>query len=216
MTRLSRLLVGAAALLLAAVYVLPLWHVRLIAPQYPEGLGMHIHLSSLQGATETDLTNINNLNHYIGMKRIETDAIPELAIMPWIVAALVAGGLLVAAVGKRRPLYAWLAAFGLSGVVGLADFWRWEYDYGHNLDMAEAIIKIPGMSYQPPLIGSKQLLNFTATAWPGSGGVAAGLAFALGLTAVVLVIVATRKSRVMQAAPGTYARKDNVHLAAAS
>jgi hypothetical protein len=216
MTRLSRLLVGAAALLLAAVYVLPLWHVRLIAPQYPEGLGMHIHLSSLQGATETDLTNINNLNHYIGMKRIETDAIPELAIMPWIVAALVAGGLLVAAVGKRRPLYVWLGAFGLSGVVGLVDFWRWEYDYGHNLDMAEAIIKIPGMSYQPPLIGSKQLLNFTATAWPGSGGVAAGLAFALGLTAVVLVIVATRKSRAMQAAPGTYARKDNVHLAAAS
>lgn len=216
MTRLSRLLVGVAALLLAAVYVLPLWHVRLIAPQYPEGLGMHIHLSSLQGATETDLTNINNLNHYIGMKRIETDAIPELAIMPWIVAALVAGGLLVAAAGKRRPLYVWLGAFGLSGVVGLVDFWRWEYDYGHNLDMAEAIIKIPGMSYQPPLIGSKQLLNFTATAWPGSGGVAAGLAFALGLTAVVLVIVATRKSRAMQAAPGTYARKDNVHLAAAS
>jgi hypothetical protein len=216
MTRLSRLLVGAAALLLAAVYVLPLWHVRLIAPQYPEGLGMHIHLSSLQGATVTDLTNINNLNHYIGMRRIETDAIPELAIMPWIVAALVAGGLLVAVIGKRRPLYVWLGAFGLSGVVGLVDFWRWEYDYGHNLDMAEAIIKIPGMSYQPPLIGSKQLLNFTATAWPGSGGVAAGLAFALGLTATVLVIVATRKSRAMQAASGTYARKDNVHLAAAS
>jgi copper chaperone NosL len=216
MTRLSRLLVGAAALLLAAVYVLPLWHVRLIAPQYPEGLGMHIHLGSLQGATETDLTNINNLNHYIGMKRIETDAIPELAVMPWIVAALVAGGLLVAVLGKRRPLYLWLGAFGLSGVVGLIDFWRWEYDYGHNLDMAEAIIKIPGMSYQPPLIGSKQLLNFTATSWPGSGGVAAGLAFALGLTALVLVIAATRKSRAMQATSGTYARKDNVHLAAAS
>ena len=216
MTRLSRLLVGAAALLLAAVYVLPLWHVRLIAPQYPEGLGMHIHLNSLQGATETDLNNINNLNHYIGMKRIETDAIPELAIMPWIVAALIAGGLLVAVIGKRRPLYFWLGAFGLSGLVGLVDFWRWEYDYGHNLDMAEAIIKIPGMSYQPPLIGSKQLLNFTATAWPGSGGVAAGLAFALGLTATVLVIVAMRKSRAMQATKSTYARKGDAHLAAAS
>lgn len=216
MTRLSRLLVGAAALMLAAVYVLPLWHVRLIAPQYPEGLGMHIHLGSVRGATETDLTNINNLNHYIGMKRIETDAIPELAIMPWIVAALIAGGLLVAVIGRRRPLYVWLGAFGVSGVVGLADFWRWEYDYGHNLDMAEAIIKIPGMSYQPPLIGSKQLLNFTATAWPGSGGVAAGLAFALGLTALVLVIAAARKPRAMQATSGTYARKDDVHLAAAS
>ena len=216
MTRLSRLLVGAAALLLAAVYVLPLWHVRLIAPQYPEGLGMHIHLNSLQGATETDLNNINNLNHYIGMKRIETDAIPELAIMPWIVAALIAGGLLVAVIGKRRPLYFWIGAFGLSGGGGLLVLWRWAYAYGHNLDMAEAIIKIPGMSYQPPLIGSKQLLNFTATSWPGSGGVAAGLAFALGLTATVLVIVAMRKSRSMQETTSTYARKGNAHLAAAS
>ena len=216
MTRLSRLLVGAAALLLAAVYVLPLWHVRLVAPQYPEGLGMHIHVSSLQGATETDLTNINNLNHYIGMKRIETDAIPELGIMPWIVAALIGGGLLVAAIGKRRPLYLWLGVFGASGVFGLADFWHWEYDYGHNLDMAEAIIKIPGMSYQPPLIGSKQLLNFTATSWPGLGGAAAGLAFALGLTATMLTIDAMRRSRRMPAATATDARKGDAHLAAAS
>src|SRR6476661_10039091 len=188
MTRLSRLLVGTAALLLALLYVLPLWHVRLVAPQYPEGLGMHIHVSAVQGATETDLNNINNLNHYIGMKRIETDAIPELRIMPWIVAALIGGGLLVALIGRRGPLYLWLGTFAACGVGGLIDFWRWEYDYGHNLDMAEAIIKIPGMSYQPPLIGSKQLLNFTATSWPASGGIAAGLAFALGVAAVVLTV----------------------------
>lgn len=192
MTRLSRLLVGTAALLLALLYVLPLWHVRLVAPQYPEGLGMHIHIASIQGATETDLTNINNLNHYIGMKRIESDAIPELTVMPWLVGALVAGGLLVAAAGKRRLLYAWTGGFALLGVVGLVDFWRWEYDYGHNLDLEAAIIKIPGMSYQPPLMGSKQLLNFTATSWPASGGIAAGVAFALGVAAVVLTVRARR------------------------
>ncbi len=192
MTRLSRLLAGTAALLLALLYVLPLWHVRLVAPQYPEGLGMHIHISSVLGATENDLTNINNLNHYIGMKRIESDAIPELAIMPWVVGALVVGGLLVAAAGKRKLLYTWTGGFLLLGVAGLVDFWRWEYDYGHNLDLEEAIIKIPGMSYQPPLIGSKQLLNFTATSWPASGGVAAGVAFALGVVAVVLTVRARR------------------------
>ncbi|HEX5970945.1 MAG TPA: hypothetical protein VFY85_03405, partial [Gemmatimonadaceae bacterium] len=173
MTRLSRLLVGAAALLLVLLYVLPLWHVRLVAPQYPEGLGMNIHVASVRGATETDLNNINSLNHYIGMKRIESDAIPELTIMPWLVGALVAGGVLVALLGRRVPLYTWTGGFALLGVAGLVDFWRWEYDYGHNLDLEEAIIKIPGMSYQPPLIGSKQLLNFTATSWPGLGGVAA-------------------------------------------
>ena len=45
--------------------------------------------------------------------------------------------------------------------------------------MENAIIVIPGMSYQPPLIGSKQLLNFVATAWPGGAAIALGLAFVL-------------------------------------
>jgi hypothetical protein len=200
MTRLSRLLVGAAALLLVLLYVLPLWHVRLVAPQYPEGLGMNIHVASVQGATETDLNNINNLNHYIGMKRIETDAIPELTVMPWLVGALAVGGVLVALLGRRAALYTWTGGFALLGVAGLVDFWRWEYDYGHNLDLEEAIIKIPGMSYQPPLIGSRQLLNFTATSWPGLGGVAAGLAFAFGVAAVVLTIRACRAERAPSAA----------------
>jgi copper chaperone NosL len=64
--------------------------------------------------------------------------------------------------------------------VGLWDFWRWEYDYGHNLDMEKAIIIVPDMTYQPPLIGSKQLLNFTATAWPGLGTIALGISFLTG------------------------------------
>ncbi|MEP6731671.1 MAG: hypothetical protein ABJE10_13570 [bacterium] len=186
MTKLSRILVGTAALLLVALYLLPLWQVRLVAPQYPEGLGMRIHVNKVQGSTETDLNNINNLNHYIGMQRIEADAIPELRIMPWIVGVLIVSGLLVAALGKRQLLYVWAGGFTALGLAGLVDFWRWEYDYGHNLDLENAIIKIPGMSYQPPLIGSKQLLNFTATSWPGLGGIAAGIAFALGIAAVVL------------------------------
>jgi len=187
----SRILVAVAALLLLGVYVFPLWSVHLTAPQYPEGLGMTIHVNTVRGLTEFDLDKINNLNHYIGMKEIHPDAIPELRIMPWIVAALVAGGLLVAALGRRRALYAWLGAFALLGLVGLIDFWKWEYDYGHNLS-PDAIIKIPGMSYQPPLIGSKELLNFTASSWPALGGVLAGLSFALGAAAAVLTFRAHR------------------------
>lgn len=186
MTRISRLLVGTAALLLLALYVLPLWQVRLVAPQYPEGLGMYIHIDTVRGSTETDLGNINELNHYIGMQRIEADTIAELGVMPWIVGALIVSGLAVAVLGRARVLYGWCAAFVLLGVVGLGDFWRWEYNYGHHLDMETAIIKIPGMSYQPPIIGSKQLLNFTATSWPASGGFIAGAAFALALVATIL------------------------------
>jgi len=82
-------------------------------------------------------------------------------------------------------------SFSVLGVVGLWDFWRWERDYGHNLDFQHAIIKVPGMTYQPPLIGSKQLLNFTATSWPATGSILLGVAFVLGLVAIMLRTRAT-------------------------
>jgi len=170
MSRLGGLLLALAALLMATAYALPLWRVGLVAPQYPEGLGMLIKINTVVGVKEQDLNSINGLNHYIGMKKIEPDTIPELKLMPIILGVLVAGGVLVALVGRRWPLYIWAGAFGTLCIAGLIDFWKWEYSYGHDLDMDSAIIKVPGMNYQPPLIGSKQLLNFTATSWPASGG----------------------------------------------
>jgi hypothetical protein len=192
MPKLARVLVAVAALLLLALYALPLWVVSLTAPQYPEGLALHIHVDAIQGATEHDLRNINNLNHYIGMRPIDGDEVPELRFMPWVVAGIVASGLLVAALGRRRPLYVWVGAFAVLGAVGLVDFWRWGYDYGHNLDHETAIIEVPGMTYQPPLIGTKHLLNFTATSLPGPGGWLAGLSFALGAAAVALTLRSPR------------------------
>jgi copper chaperone NosL len=186
-TKLSRILVAVGAVLLLGAFIFPLWRVDLIAPQYPEGLGMLIRVNTVTGIKPNDLANINGLNHYIGMKAIEPDAIPELRYMPWIVAGLSAFGLLAAAVGRRRLVVAWLTVFAAVALVGLYDFWRWEYDYGHNLDFEHAIIKVPGMTYQPPLIGTKQLLNFTAASWPAPGARCIGLAFALGVAALVVV-----------------------------
>jgi copper chaperone NosL len=147
---------------------------------------MYIRLNTIVGTTEFDLTKINSLNRYIGMKPIVAEAIPELKFMPWIVGAIIATGLLVAAVGRRRLLHVWLIAFVLLGAAGLADFYRWSYDYGHNLDAETAIIEVPGMTYQPPLIGTKQLLNFRASSWPASGALLAGLSFGLGALAALL------------------------------
>lgn len=175
----ARLQLVVAALLGLVALVSPLWEVRLGAPQYPEGLGLRIYAHTVTGIKEHDLDNINGLNHYIGMKPITPSAIPELRFMPYLIGALVLAGLGVAAGGSRRGILVWLAAFALLGAVGLWDFWRWEYDYGHNLDMEHAIIIVPGMSYQPPILGSKQLLNFTATAWPGLGAIALGCSFLL-------------------------------------
>jgi copper chaperone NosL len=185
-TKLSRTLLAVASVLLLGTFVLPLWRIDLVAPQYPEGLGMLIRINTVSGIKPNDLANINGLNHYIGMKPIEPDAIPELRIMPWIVAGLAAFGLIGAALGARRLLYGWLGGFVTLAVVGLIDFWRWEYDYGHNIDFEHAIIKVPGMTYQPPLIGTKQLLNFTAASWPALGAVCLGVAFALGVAALMV------------------------------
>ena len=175
------MLLAVASLGLLLVFVFPLWRIQLQAPQYPEGLGLEIHVNTVRGVEPTDLRNINGLNHYIGMKPIEPDAIPELRWMPWIVVGLSALGLAAAATGRRELLYVWCAALALFAVAGLVDFWMWEYDYGHNLDEANAIIKVPGMNYQPPLIGSKQLLNFVATSWPALGGWLAFASAGIGL-----------------------------------
>ena len=169
MSRVTRILVALAALSMAIVYVLPLWQIGLEAPQYPEGLGLYIAVDKIVGQQPQDLNSINGLNHYIGMKVISPDDIPELTYMPKIVAGLIALGLLTAAVGKRRLLMGYAAVLVIFSVAGLADFYKWSYDYGHNLS-PDAILKIPGMTYQPPLIGSRQLLNFHATSWPASGG----------------------------------------------
>jgi hypothetical protein len=185
-SRRSRSLIALSAALLAVALLFPLWSVSLIAPQYPEGLGMYIWAHTVAGVGPNDLQNINGLNHYIGMKTIVPESIPELRIMRPGVLLMSALGLLVAALGRRRLLQTWAFALVAAALVGLVDFWKWEYDYGHNLDLEHAPIKVPGMSYQPPLIGSKQLLNFTATSLPATGGVLAIAAVVLAAGAAVL------------------------------
>jgi copper chaperone NosL len=132
-----------------------------------------------------DLTNINRLNHYIGMKEIEPDSIPELRYMPLILAFLVILGVVTGVVRRRALLLLWAAVLVAVSFAGLADFYRWEYDYGHNLDPS-APIKVPGMSYQPPLVGSKRLLNIDASSWPAAGGILMALGVALAVAALFL------------------------------
>jgi copper chaperone NosL len=194
MRRRNRIGIAAAAALLGLAYVAPLWHIGLEAPQYPEGIGMFVWIDTITGQKPNDLNSINGLNHYIGMKAIVPDTIPALRLMPRIVGGLIAFGLLVAGTGRRSLLLTWTALFGLAAIAGLVDFWYWGYDYGHDLDPAAAI-KIPGFSYQPPVIGSKQLLNFTAHSWPGLGGWAIVLSFLAGITICAIELRRNRQRR---------------------
>lgn len=179
MNKISRILIFVSALMLIGVYFLPLWSITLDAPQYPEGLGMQIWINKITG----DLRTINGLNHYIGMKTINPESIPELKWMPYILCFLFIFGIAVAFFKKKSLLIVWISLMLLAGIVGAYDFWSWEYDYGHNLDPSAAI-KVPGMNYQPPLIGSKKLLNFTASSFPDAGGI---LIFISGIIAIAVL-----------------------------
>jgi hypothetical protein len=175
----SKIVLVIASLILVFSYIFPIWQIELIAPQYPEGLGLKIWINTIDGQNKGDLAKVNNLNHYIGMKEIVPDAIPELKIMPYIIGFMMLFGLITALTGKRFLLVSWVVLFVLLMIAGLVDFYLWGYDYGHNLN-PEAAIKIPGMTYQPPLIGSKKLLNFTAISLPDTGGWIIFLSIILG------------------------------------
>ena len=161
----SRILIAVSALMLIAGYYTPIWEILMWAPQYPEWLSMTIHIDDIAG----DVKIISALNHYIGMKHIEVEMFPEFGYMKYILGGLIGIGLLAAAIGKRWSLWIYITTIIALGVAALVDFWLWVYDYGHNLD-PNAAISIPGMTYQPPLIGTKQLLNFTAYSGPDVGG----------------------------------------------
>lgn len=159
-----------------------MWKITLIAPQYPDGVTMHIYINKLGGETPSVIQNINILNHYVGMKYIEEDSIPELKYFPYIVIAMMVMGALMAMLDKPKMYLGWAFLMILLAMVGLYDFYLWEYDYGHSLSPT-APIKIPGASFQPPLIGSKQIINFTAISLPHIAGYFAGLSILLATAA---------------------------------
>ena len=161
----SRILVSFASGALIAVFFLPAWRIDLFAPQYPEGLIMNIWINGLSGQIDI----INGLNHYIGMKHITVAMFPEFKFLPYVVGFFMLLGMLVAVTGSRKFLLSYLILTAIGCTLVMYDFYKWGYDYGHNLDPT-APIQVPGFSFQPPLFGHKRLLNFDAYSFPDVGG----------------------------------------------
>ena len=176
------LLLLAAGALIGSIFV-PIWRIELDAPQYPEGLALQIFVDKLGG----DVDIINGLNHYIGMQTLHAENFIEFTILKYIIIFFALYSLLAAAIGNKKLTYSLFWAFVSFGVIAMADFWRWEYNYGHNLDPNAAII-VPGMSYQPPLIGFKQLLNFGAFSVPDKGG------YLFILSGIFMLVVVLKES----------------------
>ncbi len=186
---LTRVIAFCCGLLLITVLFVPLWRIELDAPQYPEGLLLQMYPNKIAGNVDI----INGLNHYIGMKTLHTEDFVEFTILPYIIVFFALMSLLVAVVlyKSRKWLHVLLISFILFGIIAMADFYRWEYNYGHNLDPNAAII-VPGMAYQPPLIGYKQLLNFGAFSIPDIGG---WIFIGVGLLLVTATVVEFKRNR---------------------
>jgi copper chaperone NosL len=165
LSRISRILIAIGSLAMCIMYFVPAWSIYLIAPQYPEGLSMQIWLNKITGQVEI----INGLNHYIGMKHIKAEMFPEFTFLVYILGFFVLFGLTVAITGSRRLLFIFLVLSVIGAAAAMVDFYLWGYDYGHDLD-PHAAIQVPGLSYQPPLIGHKKLLNFDSYSYPDTGG----------------------------------------------
>lgn len=164
-----RILLFLAGLMLLTLFRYPIWRITLLAPQYPDGVHMHIYVNKIGGKTAGTLQNVNILNHYIGMKPIEPDTIRELKYFPYFVIAFTILAIIFGLI-DRKPLYLfWLILFTLALVLAVYDFYLWEYDYGHDLN-PNAPMKFEDESFQPPLFGSKILLNFVAKSFPHIGG----------------------------------------------
>jgi hypothetical protein len=177
------------SVLLLGLFIYPLWHVELEAPQYPSGLGMNIHIDGIVGYTKHDIHNIDGLNHYIGMKKLpKKDEMLEFTVFPLVVGGMAILGIIIGLVGFfKRSTYKWFMAWFILmtvlGVVGMIDFNTWMTYYGTDLD-PNAILQMTDdfgnpLSYKPPLFGSKNILNFTAVSYPSLGGLllAIGMAF---------------------------------------
>jgi copper chaperone NosL len=165
MTGVMKLATVCCSLMMIAVLFFPIWKIDFTAPQYPEGLVLKIHANKLGG----DVDIINGLNHYIGMKHLDAEKFIEFKALPIIIIGFAVLGLVTLLINRRKVFNAWVILFVIIAIVSMADFYRWEYDYGHDLDPTAAI-QVPGMAYQPPLIGFKKLLNFTVYSIPDIGG----------------------------------------------
>ncbi len=178
----SNIIMIIGALLILGLFKFPLWNITLEAPQYPQGLGMDIFINDFVDKNPHDIKNINLMNHYVGMQYIP-ESIPEFKIFPVVIIIMSVFGVLIGIFKNYKWFVAWFTLMVILAASGIYDFYLWEHDYGHNLD-PKAIMKFTNpdgsvMGFQPPLFGTKEILNFTAHSYPQLGAyfLAFGMAF---------------------------------------
>jgi hypothetical protein len=172
-----------ASLLLVLSLKLPLWQMRLEAPQYrdQEALRIAVHPNALHG----DLRELSVLDKYIGVH-----VPPTLPQFKWLPQLLVTGALLGLAVGlfgnRFRSRGMVLVSGGLALALALAAFQAMVQirEIGHNRDEKTVLVGVK--DFTPPFLGTNKIAQFTVTSRFGLGAWLIGGALALQLTAAWL------------------------------
>jgi copper chaperone NosL len=168
-----------AAGLLVFAFFRPWWSFTLYAPQYPKGLRLDVSLIGVAG----DVSEVDTLNHYIGMASLSHAAPLERSLAGWGV-ALLASLTVVWFLFAGRKLGRLSFAFALALPLGfLADSMYWLYRFGHNLD-PRAPLDLP--PFTPQMFGNGEIGQFMTFAQPLSGFWAAGAGALLVTLAVLL------------------------------
>lgn len=179
---LSALYLVAAGLMLASI-PFPYWGLVLQAPQYPGGLEMRVFVNEMTGDEDPvldEVSEIDGLNHYIGMQSLYSAAKIERAIaLPavFIMAIL----LVVAAFWRKR--YTWLLTIPAITFpfVFLADLGLWMRHYGQNLD-PYAPLSSAIAPFTPPVLGEGVIGQFVTVSYVNTG-------WYMVLAASVLIVV---------------------------
>lgn len=179
----TRILLVLALIPLAFGATQRLWTIEFFAPQYPKGLELHVYTYSISGGHGgVDLSEINTLNHYVGMRALDPADFADLDFMPFAIGALLLLGLRVAAIGDVRSLVDLAVLTGYFGIFGFARFAYMLYTYGHDLD-PRAPIEMPG--FMPPVWGTSTIANFTVSSFPSTGTILISI---FGATVVLLAL----------------------------
>lgn len=159
------LLLGVVALMISYWY--PLWQISLVAPQYQEGLRLDIHSWRIvAGNHGHDLAEINNLNHYIGMKPLAEADFFEMKWMPFLLGAFVIYTLRAAVFGMMRYVVDLFMLFAYFGAFSLGSFVYRMWSYGHSLDPHAPVHIAP---FTPVIFGTQKIANFTQSSLPQLG-----------------------------------------------
>ena len=188
----SRLFLLAAAVAIAVSLFFPLWKMHLVAPQYSDGLDLYIYSYQIVGGglNGQHLHEINNLNHYIGMKPIQQADFLEMRWMPFVFGLIMLLILRSIVFGEMSNVVDLFAVYTYFGLFSIGSFWYRLYEYGHNLDPTAPMRIKP---FTPLLIGVKQIANFREYSFPQAGAY-------LLLFSVLLIVLAGWWSRKEKAA----------------